>query len=114
MQGGDNIVEHINKFHSLINQLAGIKAKVDDDDAKAILLNSMPSIYDNIIFTLNKVNVTLEGIISTLIDNKSKKILIEEENAMFIKRNKFMDPSIILLSLLHQEIKKSFAIIVNN
>lgn len=50
MMEGDNIVQHISKFRSLTNQLVGIKAKVDeDDDAKAILLNSMPPSYGNIV-----------------------------------------------------------------
>ena len=70
----DNIVQHISKFFSLSNQLVGINAKVDVDDLKAILSNSMPPSYGNIVFTLNKIHATLEEILFTLIDERAKKI----------------------------------------
>lgn len=40
----DNIVEHTSKFHFVMNQLVGIEAQIDDDDddAKALSLNSIP------------------------------------------------------------------------
>ena len=66
MNEGDNIVQHISTFHSLLNQLAGVNSKIDDDDAKAILLSSMPSSFDHIV--LNKMHPSLETIISSLID----------------------------------------------
>ena len=47
-------------FPSFLNQLAGMNSKVDDDDAKEILLSSMPSRFDHIVFTLNKMNPNLE------------------------------------------------------
>lgn len=34
MMEGDNIVQHISKFYSLLNQIVVVNAKVDDDDAK--------------------------------------------------------------------------------
>ena len=72
MNEGDNIVQHISTFHSLLNQLAVLNSKIDDDDAKAILLSSMPSSFDHIVFTLNKMNPNLETIISSLIDEGSR------------------------------------------
>ena len=72
MNEGDNIVQHISIVFSLLNQLAGVNSKVDDDDAKAILLRSMPSSFDHIVFTLNKMNPSLETIISSLIDEGNK------------------------------------------
>ena len=72
MNEGNNIVQHISTFRSLLNQLAGVNSKVDDDDAKAILLSSMPSSFDHIVFTLNKTNPNLETIISSLIDEGSR------------------------------------------
>ena len=56
------------------NKLTRINAKIDDNDSKAILLNSMPPSYENIFFTLKKVDATLEEIISTLNDEGAKKL----------------------------------------
>jgi hypothetical protein len=90
MNEGDNIVQHISTFRSLLNQLAGVNSKVDDDDAKAILLSSMPSSFDHIVFTLNKMNPSLETIISSLIEEGSrahKSHHVTDECALFA-RNK--------------------------
>lgn len=38
-----------------MRQLVEIDSKIDEDDAKAILLNSLSSKYDNVIFTLNQM-----------------------------------------------------------
>eukprot|EP01018_Ginkgo_biloba_P034981 Gb_38096 [translate_table: standard] len=65
---------HINNFRSHIRQLAKVNATVDEEDAKAILLNSLPSNYSNVIFTLSLMpSQTLENMISTL--------LVEEKRA---------------------------------
>lgn len=47
---------HINELKSIIRKLAKIGNKIDDDDAKVILLNSLSSTYDNIIFTLSELS----------------------------------------------------------
>ncbi|KAH9293419.1 hypothetical protein KI387_041377, partial [Taxus chinensis] len=77
-EGGD-IVSHISKFRSLMAQLDGINEKVKPNDAKAILLNSMPKSMSNMVFTLSKLNPRLESIIATLLDTESKDD--EEEEA---------------------------------
>ena len=46
---------HINELKALMRQLAEINSKIDEDDAKAILLNSLSSKYDNAIFTLSQM-----------------------------------------------------------
>lgn len=66
MDKGTTMENHISKFHSLINQLVGINEKVKDDDAKTILLNSLPKNMSRMVFKLSKVNISLEGVISTL------------------------------------------------
>ena len=43
-----SLSSHINELKSIIRQLTMIGSKVDDDDAKAILLKSLPSTYDNV------------------------------------------------------------------
>ncbi|KAH9289447.1 hypothetical protein KI387_033564, partial [Taxus chinensis] len=79
MEEGESMVEHISKFQSICNQLAGIKVDVPDDDAKAVLLNSMPSCYSNMVFTLSKINPSLEELISSLLDEEKRIMVVEPE-----------------------------------
>jgi hypothetical protein len=53
--------------------LVEIGNKVDDDDAKAILLNSLPSTYDNLIFTLSQLSSrTFDDMITTLLAEEKR------------------------------------------
>jgi hypothetical protein len=45
---------HIRNIGSLIKQLAEVKSPVEKEDVKAMLLNSFPSKYNNVIFTLSE------------------------------------------------------------
>lgn len=68
MENGITMSNHISNLRSLIRQLAEVKSPVDDDDAKAILLNSLSSKYSNVVFTLSQLaSQTLEDMISTLL-----------------------------------------------
>jgi hypothetical protein len=46
---------HINDLRSIIRQLAKFKAITDEEDAKAILLNSLLPKYNSVIFTLSRL-----------------------------------------------------------
>jgi hypothetical protein len=46
---------HINNLRSIIRQLAEVKVVVDEEDAKAILLNSLLPKYRSAIFTLSHI-----------------------------------------------------------
>eukprot|EP01018_Ginkgo_biloba_P039116 Gb_11768 [translate_table: standard] len=64
---------HINNLRSLIKQLAEVNVMVDEEYAKAILLNSLPSNYSNVIFTLSLMSSqTLEDMISTLLSEEKR------------------------------------------
>jgi hypothetical protein len=59
---------HDNNLRSIIRQLAEVKAVVDDEDFKAILLNNLPPKYSGVTFTLsltksgrNDCNITSRG-----------------------------------------------------
>lgn len=47
---------HISNLWSLIKQLAEVSLVIDKDDTKAILLNSLPSKYSNVVFTLSQMS----------------------------------------------------------
>ena len=55
MESETSLSTHINELRAFMRQLSKINSKVDDDDAKAILLNSLSSKYDNVIFTLSQM-----------------------------------------------------------
>lgn len=50
MEDGITMSNHISNLQSLIRQLAEVKVMVDDDDARAILLNSLPSKNTTMLF----------------------------------------------------------------
>jgi hypothetical protein len=55
-------------FHTWKVKIQLQMMKVDEDDAKAILLNSLSQKYDNVIFTLTQMpSRTLEDMISALL-----------------------------------------------
>ena len=60
------------KLNTKKSALSGIKEELvgDDDDAKAVLLSSMPLSFDHIV--LNKMNPILEIVIYSLIDEGSR------------------------------------------
>jgi hypothetical protein len=70
-----SLSSHINDLKSLLAQLADIDSdsKVGEDDAKAILLNSLSKKYDNAIFTLTQMpSRTLEDMISALLAEEKR------------------------------------------
>lgn len=65
---------HINELKSIMNQLAEIGSKKYEEDAKAILLNSLSSNYANVIFTSSQFSTrTLDEIIATLLAEEKRK-----------------------------------------
>ena len=63
-------------MRSLIQKLVEINTIVDEEDAKSILLNYFPYIYNNIIFTLSHMpSQTLEDMISTLFTKENRAIV---------------------------------------
>ena len=56
-----------------MRQLTEVKATMEEEDAKAIVLNSLPSKYNNVIFTLSQMpSQTLEDMISSLLVEENK------------------------------------------
>lgn len=74
---------HINNLMSLLRQLGEAGTKVEDEDAKAVLLNSLPSSYSNVVFTLSQISTqTLQETIAALLgEEKRLKPEDAEENS---------------------------------
>jgi hypothetical protein len=62
---------HINDLKLLIRELVKVGAKVEEEDAKA-LLNCLPSTYNNVIFTLSQMS-------SHCLDDMVSSLLVEEK-----------------------------------
>lgn len=64
---------HKNNLRSLIRQLVDVKATIEKEDAKAILLKCLPFQYDNVIFTLSEMfSHTLEDTISSFLAEEKR------------------------------------------
>jgi hypothetical protein len=64
---------HVNDLRSIIKQLAEVKAVVDEEDAKAILLNSFPTKYNSVIFTLSQLpSQSLNGMIAAFLAKEKR------------------------------------------
>jgi hypothetical protein len=71
---------HINNLRSLIRQLTGFKSTMEEEDAKAISLNNLPSQYNNAIFNFSqRSSHTLEDMISSLLAEEKRTIAIDLE-----------------------------------
>ena len=70
----DTMAAHINKFKALKQQLAIVKKKVEEDEAVAVLLNSVDKApYDSLVSTLKNVDKSLNEIESTLLEHELKR-----------------------------------------
>ncbi|MCO5568622.1 hypothetical protein L7F22_022321 [Adiantum nelumboides] len=73
MKAGDNLSTFISDMKSIMTQLASIDAKVDSDDALAVLLKSMPLEFDALVTTLTHLlDPTWESCEATLLEEEQK------------------------------------------
>lgn len=71
---GDNMIEHLNNFKGLVNQLNKIEMKVEDELQALLLLSSLPESWDTLVVTLS--NSAPEGRLS--MDMVADSVLNEE------------------------------------
>ncbi|MCO5580985.1 hypothetical protein L7F22_034860 [Adiantum nelumboides] len=73
MKSSDQLGTFISDMKSIMTQLASIDAKVDPDDAIAILLKSMPLEFDALVTTLTHLpDLTWEGCEAALLEEEQK------------------------------------------
>jgi hypothetical protein len=66
---------HVKDLRYIIKQLAEVKAIVDVDDAKSILLNGLPPKYNSAIFTLSQLpSQSLDKMIATFLEEEKRTI----------------------------------------
>ena len=69
------MLEHLNFFNKVINELLTTDVKIDEEDKALILLSLLPESYDHIVTTMfyGKETLILEQVTSTLLFNEIRK-----------------------------------------
>ena len=81
MSKGTAVLEHINFFNKTISKLLAVDVKIDEEDKALILISSFQQSYDHITTTMfyGKKTLILKKVTSTLLSNKIRKRLNQEE-----------------------------------
>jgi gag-polypeptide of LTR copia-type len=58
---GTSVAEHLNEFHSLINQLSAMKMTLEDELQALLLLGSLPDSWETLVVTIS--NAALNGVV---------------------------------------------------
>ena len=75
MTEGTIVLEHLNFFNKITNELLTIDVKIDEEDKTLILHSSLLESHEHIITTIlyGKKTLILEEVTSTLLSNEIKK-----------------------------------------
>lgn len=88
----DTMIAHINKFKALMQQLAGVKKKVEEDGVAIVLLNSVNKVpYDSLVSTLKNVDKSLSEIEYALLElelKKKDKASVSDTQLLYVKGGK--------------------------
>ncbi|KAM7459649.1 hypothetical protein LguiA_033944 [Lonicera macranthoides] len=88
MGEGGNLMDHMNKFHGLVDQLKKVDVKIEEEDEALLLLTSLPDSYENIVTTVlyGKDTLKMVDVESTLLSNDKRKSSCEEisDSAMIV------------------------------
>ncbi|MCO5604783.1 hypothetical protein L7F22_058954 [Adiantum nelumboides] len=69
----ETLIAHLNKFKALKQQLLGVQKQIPDDEAIAVLLNSVNKApFDTLVSTLQNIENTLDKVVSALLEYDSK------------------------------------------
>ena len=75
MNEGTMVLEHLNFFNKIINELLTVDVKIYEEDKALILLSSLPESYDHIVTTMlyGKKTLILEEVTSAHLSNEIRK-----------------------------------------
>ena len=75
MNEGTVVLEHLNFFNKVINELLAVDVKIDEENKALILLSSLLESYDQIVTTMlySKKTLILKEVTSTLLSNEISK-----------------------------------------
>jgi stress response protein SCP2 len=88
----ESVSSHINTFKALIQLRVEVGEKIEEDEAMAILLNNLPTKYDNIVFPVSNMPSqflgTMVSTLSTLMANENGETDDEEKSSFSNGKNK--------------------------
>ncbi|VFQ80312.1 unnamed protein product [Cuscuta campestris] len=74
---GDSIVVHMNEFQGVVNQLAGMKMKLEDELQALLLLSSLPDSWDTLVVSLSNSapegKMTMEMVKASLLNEEARR-----------------------------------------
>ncbi|VFQ87425.1 unnamed protein product [Cuscuta campestris] len=74
---GDSIVVHMNEFQGVINQLAGMKMKLEDELQALLLLSSLSDSWDTLVVSLSNSapdgKMTMEMVKASLLNEEARR-----------------------------------------
>lgn len=90
MGEGANLMEHMNVFSGLIDQLAKVDVKIEEEDQALLLLTSLPDSYENIITTIlyGKNTLKMEEVESTLLSHEKRRKADDSQDSVFVAHGK--------------------------
>lgn len=74
---GNSIVVHMNEFQGVVNQLAGMKMKLEDELQALLLLSSLPDSWDTLVVSLSNSapdgKMTMDMVTTSLLNEESRR-----------------------------------------
>ena len=74
---GNSIVVHMNEFQGVVNQLAGMKMKLEDELQALLLLSSLPDSWDTLVVSLSNSapdgKMTMDMVTASLLNEESRR-----------------------------------------
>ena len=86
MGEGASLMEHMNVFRGLVDQLARVDVKIEEEDQALLLLTSLPDSYENIITTIlyGKDTLKMDEVESTLLSHEKRKKADDSQGSVFV------------------------------
>ena len=70
------MIEHLNTFKGIFNQLKKVDINIDDELQTLLLLNSLPESWDTLVVTLSNYlpdeKLSMDNVIDNLLNEKSR------------------------------------------
>ncbi|PRQ51350.1 putative RNA-directed DNA polymerase [Rosa chinensis] len=89
MGEGASLMEHMNVFRGLVDQLAKVDVKIEEEDQALLLLTSLPDSYENIITTIlyGKDTLKMEEVESTLLNHEKRRKADDSQISVFVAQD---------------------------
>ena len=85
LKEGGSIGEHLNDFQEIVNQLAAVNFKVDDETQALMMMSSLPESWETLVVALNNSNsdgvVSMESVVISLLNEEMRRINSSEGKA---------------------------------